>query len=130
MCPGTESAPCCCAVTREAEADVCVQRLCVFFCLVAAPFGLMLSTVIAYLQPKPTGRVKITSNRHNKEYRLLDPEIDLGDQQLSSREFCLVSWPSASGLIFGRLLEDRRLKSTFPEDVTNQCRAEHSVGIL
>lgn len=64
MCPGTESALRCYAVTRETEADVWVQRVCVcvFLCLVAGPFGLMRSTAIAYLQPKPTGTVKIMSN--------------------------------------------------------------------
>lgn len=56
------------------SACVCV---CVF-CLVAGPFGLMLSTAIAYLQPQPTRAVKIMSNAHDKEWRLLGPEVDLG----------------------------------------------------
>ena len=39
----------------------------------------MRSTAIPYLQPKPTRTVKIVSNSHNKEGRLLDPEVDLGN---------------------------------------------------
>ena len=58
---------------------LCAQCLGVFFCSVASPFGLMRSTAIPYLQPKPTRTVKIVSNSHNKEGRLLDPEVDLGN---------------------------------------------------
>lgn len=84
MCLGTESALCCCTVTQETEADVsvCNAWTCVFFCSVASTFGLMLSTAIAYLQPKPTRTVKIMSNSHNKECRLLDPEVKLGNGNL------------------------------------------------
>lgn len=82
MCLGTKSTLCCCAVTWETEADVSMQCLGVFFCAVASPFGFILSTAIAYLQPKPTRTVKIMCNAQNIECRLLDPEADLGNSKL------------------------------------------------
>lgn len=95
MCLGTESASCCCTVTQETEADVCLCDAWVCsFVPVASPFGLMLSTAIASLQPKPSRTVKIMSNPHSEE---------CGEQQSSSHRILpgdlatcswVNSWPS------------------------------------